>query len=71
MDEHIKRDRDSHIFKHINQNENCLQALNFNCFEVLDSATNSFDLKIKEALHINWNKPDLNAQVNHFNLTLF
>ena len=29
-----------------------------------------FDLKIKEALHINWNKPKLNAQQNYLALTL-
>ena len=28
------------------------------------------DLKIKEALHINWRKPNLNAQQNHLTLTL-
>ena len=30
----------------------------------------TFDLKIKEALHINWRKPNLNAQQNHLALTL-
>ena len=29
-----------------------------------------FDLKIKEALHINWAKPNLNAQQNYLALTL-
>ena len=29
-----------------------------------------FDLKIKEALRINWRKPNLNAQQNHLALTL-
>ena len=29
-----------------------------------------FDLKIKEALHGNWKKPNLNAQQNHLALTL-
>ena len=29
-----------------------------------------FDLKLKEALHIKWRKPDLNAQQNHLAITL-
>ena len=35
-----------------------------------DKANSKFDLKIKEALHINWRKPNLNAQQNHLSLTL-
>ena len=30
----------------------------------------SFELKNEEALHIGWEKPSLNKQVNHVNLTL-
>ena len=33
-------------------------------------ANSKFDLKIKEAWHINWRKPNLNAQQNHLALTL-
>ena len=32
-------------------------------------ANSKFDLKIKEALHINWRKPNLNAQQSHLSLT--
>ena len=37
-------------------------------FKIIDKAKS--DLKIKEALHINWRKPNLNAQQNHLALTL-
>ena len=40
------------------------------CFKIIDKASSKFDLKIKEALHINWRKPNLNAQQNHLALTL-
>ena len=40
------------------------------CFKIIDKANSKFDLKIKEALHINWRKPNLNAQQNHLALTL-
>ena len=31
-------------------------------FKIIDNANPKFHLKIKEALHINWKKPNLNAQ---------
>ena len=37
---------------------------------ILDSALTKFQLKLKEAMHINWEKPNLNQQVHHVNLTL-
>ena len=40
------------------------------CFKIIDKANSKFDLKIKEALHNNWRKPNLNAQQNHLALTL-
>ena len=39
-------------------------------FKRIDMVNSKFDLKIKEALHINWRKPNLNAQENHLALTL-
>ena len=39
-------------------------------FKIIDEANSKFDLKIKDALHINWRKPKLNAQQNHLDLTL-
>ena len=40
------------------------------CFRIIDKPNSKFDLNIKEALHINWRKPNLNAQQNHLALTL-
>ena len=45
-------------------------SLSFICFKIIDKANSKFDLKIKEALHINWRKPKLNTQQNHLGLTL-
>ena len=39
-------------------------------FKIIDKANHKTDLKIKEALNINWSKPILNTQVNHYNITL-
>ena len=54
--DHIKKVNKSHIFKHLNSTATCFDS--------------KFNLKIKEALHINWSIPNLNAQQNHLALTL-
>ena len=54
----------------------CFDSYNSLCFKIIDKANSKFNLKIKEALHINCRKPNLNTQQNHlahtlsFNLTL-
>ena len=70
IEEHIKKDNKSHIFKHLHSSETCFDSYNSLCFKIIDKANSKFDLKIKEALHINWRKPNLNAQQNHLALTL-
>ena len=66
----IKKDNKSHIFKHLHSSTTCFDSYNSLCFKIIDKANSKFDLKIKEALHINWRKPNLNAQQNHLALTL-
>ena len=38
--------------------------------KILDSASTSFQLKIKEAMHILWEQPSFNSQVKHLNFSL-
>ena len=59
----------SHIFKHLHSTATYFDSHNSLCFEIIDKANCKFDLKIKEALHINWRKLNLNAQQNHLALT--
>ena len=70
FEEHIKQDNKSHIFKHLHYTATCLDSYNSLCFKIIDKANSKFDLKFKEALHISWRKPCLNAQQNHLALTL-
>ena len=70
IEEHIKKDNKSHIFKHLHSTATCFDSYNSLCFKIIDKANSKFDLKIKEALHINWRKPNLNAQQNHLALTI-
>ena len=66
----MKKCNKSHIFKHLHSNAACFGSYNSLCFKTTDQANSKFDLKIKEALHITWRKPNLNVQQNHLALTL-
>ena len=68
--EHIFSDRTSHIFKHLQNSEHCRTSCSSDCFSILDHASTTFQLKIKEAIHIQWEKPTLNHQLYHVNLKL-
>ena len=62
IEEHIKKDNKSYIFKHLHSTATCFDSYNSLCFEIIGKANSKSDLKIKEALHINWRKPNLIAQ---------
>ena len=68
--EHLRSDKNSHVYKHIHAFENCFDNCDNDCFSVLDSASTQYQLRLKEAMHIQWEKPNLNRQVKHINLTL-
>ena len=69
--EHLNTDKQSHIFKHVHSNK-CNQAVHsIESFKILDRANTFYTLKIKEAMHIQWQKPVINAQKkNSVRLTL-
>ena len=68
--DYVKKDNKLHIFKHLHFTATSFDSYNSLSFKITDKANSKFDLKIKEALHINWRKPNLNAQQNHLALTL-
>ena len=68
--EHLGSDKNSHIFKHLQSSKPCKDACNDSCFKIIDSAKSYQQLTIKEALHILWEGPDLNKQVQHYNFSL-
>ena len=70
FEKHIKKDNKYHIFKHLHSTATCSDSYNSLSFKVIDKPNSKFDLNIKEALHINWRKPNFNAQQNHLDLTL-
>ena len=68
--ENLSSDKSSHIFKHLLSSDLCRQSCSADCFEILDSAPTKFQLKLKEAMQLNWEKPNRDQQVHHINLTL-
>ena len=70
IEEHIEKDNKFHIFKHQHSTTTGSDSNNYLFFKVIGKAYSKFDLKTKEALHIKWRKPNLNAQQNHLALTL-
>ena len=68
--EHLKTDKKSNIFAHHINNETCKALCTGICFEIIDSASTSFRLKIKEAMHIIWKKPSLNKQQKNVSISV-
>ena len=68
--EHLYTDKKSNVFKHLKSSGKCKKACNDSCFTILDSASTYHQLKIKEPLHILWEKPVLNKHVQHFDVVV-
>ena len=51
IEEDIKKDNKSHIFKHLHCTGSYFDSHNSICFKIIDKANSKFDLKIME-LHI-------------------
>ena len=68
--EHLRSDKSSHVYKHLQSNTSCKNACDNNCFKVIDTAPSKYQLKIKEGLHIHWENPSLNKQLFNYTTTL-
>ena len=68
--EHLQTDTKSHILQHLNENPNCRDLCDDSCFIIIDHASSSFRLKLKEVLHITWLKPLLNKQKNNVSIII-
>ena len=68
--EHLVSDRASHTLRHLKDSPHCCALCSTDNFYVLDHASTGFQLKIKEAIHIQRKQPSLNQQLHHVNLKL-
>ena len=58
INKHLEKDKNPHIFKHLDKSLSTPD-----CFQIIDSASSKFRLKLKQAMHITWTKPSLNRQL--------
>lgn len=69
--EHLVSDKNSHVFRHLVNNADCREVTGEHSFKIIDSDTNRYRLKLREAIHIHASEsPSLNTQVAHESLTL-
>ena len=61
--ENTLTDRNSHVFKHLNNSTSCKSHNTPNCFKILDSAKTIYTVKLNEAIYIQNRKPELNTQI--------
>ena len=69
INEHVKKDKKSNIYKLLRNNEECFSSFNSDYFSVLDYTPTQFQIKIKEVIYIDWERPNLNKQLNHLATT--
>ena len=53
IEEHLGKDKKSHIYSHVQENPQCQEKVNSDFFEIIDRPSSYFRLQIKEAMHIN------------------
>ena len=59
------------FYNHLQNSDKCRNLCTEKNFIILDTVSTVVQLKIKVALHIQWQQPSLNKQVFHVNLGLF
>ena len=68
--EHLSRDRNSHVYQHLQQSQACRCLANKQCFSIVDCAPKKLQLMLKEAMHIKWENSTFNKQLKHADWTL-
>ena len=63
--EYFSSDKNSHVYKHLNDSVDCKSKYASECFNILDSAKTTYSLNLKEALYIKSEKTHLNTQVQY------
>ena len=61
---HLKTEKNSHVYKHLNESQRCKALSNNDFFSILDYATTPYSLSIKEGMHIGLQKPTLNKHAD-------
>ena len=70
IEEHLEKDKKSHMFKHLDENHHCKSLSTPDCYQIIDSVSSKFRLKLKEAIHITCTKTSLNRQLKHVSISI-
>ena len=70
IEEHVGKDKNLQILKHLQESPHFTEVSDFDCFDVIDCDTSHFRLQLKEVMHITWKKPILNKHIEHVILTI-
>ena len=70
IEEHLQKDKKSHIFKQLDENHNRKSLSTPDCLQIIDSASSKFRLKLKKTMYITWSKPSLNRQLKHMSISI-
>ena len=68
--EHLNADTTSHVYKHLREKTECRSSCDESCFKIIDKANTEYQLRIKEAMHIQWLAPKINKQKLSMKMTL-
>ena len=60
----------SHMFKNVSKIHNCKSPSTPDYFQIVDSNSSKFRLKLKEAIHITWPKPALNRPLKQMSISV-
>ena len=69
-EEHLGKNKTSHILKHLKENRPCRQVSNFDCFGIIDHENSQFMFQLKEVMNINWKKSISSKQIKHVTLII-
>ena len=69
INDRLKTDKASHVYKHLKSNLECKEVCNVTCFSILDTASTTYQLRIKDGMYIGWEEPSLNKRVKHLSST--
>ena len=67
---HLFAKNNSNIFRHLKNSTSCRDAFSESWFKILDSASSYHNLKIMKAVHITWEGPNSDNQLQHYTVSL-
>jgi hypothetical protein len=70
VNEHLYTDKASAVYRHLNKDATCKALCNCEAFTIIDRASTDYQLRIKEAFHIQKLQPVLNKQIKSINVEL-